>query len=119
VRRSRTTVDFAVVDGALRFFLDICVTVDAVQFPDGWGEVSQEMLGQLEAATEQTLSKQVRELAERLRDEGHDVLGFAETIRQRDIGLWEQIVRDAGAWVAESEIDVHVEVRIRDSGMVR
>jgi len=119
VRRSQAGVNFALGEGGLRFFLDIRVTADALQLPEGWAEVDAEMVRRLEAGAEETLSREVLELVRPLLKEGHDVFGFAEAVRNRDPRLWEQIEGDWRAWLRESEIEPRIEVRIRDSGMRR
>jgi len=118
-RHSRVRTDFDLDGGVLRFGLDIRVTADAQQLPDGWGEMTQPQIRRLELMAEEAFSAQVEALAERLRAEGHDVFGLAETVRSREPGLWEQIAEDWRAWLAASELDARIEVRVREAGMRR
>jgi len=118
VQRSRAQVEFDWVGDVPRFFLDIRIEADVAQPPASWEAMDQTVVRRLERGAEQTLSGQVLELAERLRDGGHDVLGFAEAVRSRDPRLWEQIAGDWQAWLRVSEIDAWVEVRIQNTGLV-
>jgi len=110
VRSSRAEVDFAPEGDALRFFLDIRVTADLIQPPEGFGEPDQVMLRRMEAEAERALAEEITELAGRLRDEGQDILGLAEAVRNRDPRLWERIAGDWRARLQASEIEVWVRV---------
>jgi len=119
VRRSRARVDFALESGAARFFFDIHVTADVVQLPDRFGPADRQMLAQLEADAARALGEEIIELAGRLGDEGHDILGLAEVIRTRDPRLWAHIEGDWEVWLGGSEIVPLVEVRVENTGMKR
>jgi len=119
VRDSRARTDFSLEDGVLRFFLDIHVRADVVQVPDGWGEVDQLALRELEAEVGRVIAEQVVSLVWRLGDEGHDIFGFADVVRSRDVRLWENIAADWQMWFRSSEVEPQVSVRIAHTGMMR
>ena len=116
VRHSRSRLGVGTEGGAPQFFLDIQVTVDVVQWPEGAEEPNGKTLRQMEAGAAQALSRQVLALCHRLRDEGRDILGLAEALRTQSPGLWEQIAGDWRAWLKAGEIDVRVEVQIQSAG---
>jgi len=119
VRHSRAGMDFALEDGVLRVFLDIRVTADVVQVPEGFGEVDRQGLRQLEAEAERVIAEQVVELARRLGEEKHDIFGVADVVRNRDARLWGQIAGDWQTWMRGSEVEPRVVVRIGNTGMMR
>ena len=112
IRRSRVLTDFDLAGGRLQFFLNIRVTADAAQLPEGWGEMDRETIRQLETEAERALSNEVLTLIERLRDEGRDIFGLAETIWNREPELWRRIAEDWRVWLGASEINVRAEVEV-------
>jgi len=112
VRRSRARRDFDLENGRLQFFLQIRVTADIAQLPEGWDEMDRETIRRLEAEAARALSKEVLTLIERLQDEGRDVFGLAETIWNREPALWRGIAGDWRAWLRASEIHAQIEVEI-------
>ena len=113
VRHSRAEVRFVPEGGAVRFLVNVRVSADMLGLPEGSDVLDRATVRRIELAAERALSDQVLELAERLRDEGHDILGFATALRHHDPRLWEQIAGDWNARLRDSEIDVWVEVRKR------
>ncbi|MCL2588160.1 MAG: Ger(x)C family spore germination protein [Oscillospiraceae bacterium] len=113
VRSSRPQVDYLLEDGTLRLTLNMQVTAETLQLPDGWNGTDRAQMSRLEAEAEYQLSTRVQKLIERLRDEGRDIFGFAETIRNRDPRLWEQIAADWHTWLRMSTLEVCIEMSVK------
>ena len=117
-RRSRPRLSFQEADNTLRFVLDISMTADAAQLPLHWGPVDQAMLRRIEAGASETLENQVSELIVRHQKEGHDILGFGETLRKTSPRLWEALAGDWDWWFKQSEVDIRVDVQIQNAGIL-
>lgn len=118
-RQSRPHITFDREQGNLHFHLNISMRADIISIPPHWNRLDSVTVRQIEQAASAEISAQVAEFLNRLHEEQRDIIGLAETIRNRDFRLWDELAQEGGrGWLAESEMTVRAQVEIHNTGMI-
>jgi spore germination protein KC len=119
-RSSSAKHDYRYEDGRFVFRLNVEMIAAAIEFSQGWGDLTGDLIRQLESDAGSTLSKEVtRVLLSVQREHGVDIVGFADRIRDQDAALWSSVREHWPDYVKNAEIIVECKVLINDTGLIR